>query len=177
MDCEVWVPAAGYEGRYEVSSFGRIKSLSRIATCKNGRTRTVSGKILSPSVHPKTGRLSLCLEGKMWFVHRIVAVSFLGPCPDGMHVCHWDDNPKNNCVTNLRYATCSENMFDRVRNGIHHNSSKSHCKNGHEFTEGNTKIVPVKGGKTTRVCIECYRRRAREWARRKKVNSDFGSAI
>ncbi|MGI9368366.1 MAG: HNH endonuclease, partial [Ruegeria sp.] len=60
-------------------------------------------------------------EGKMEkpYVHALVLAAFVGPCPDGMHVLHYDDDAQNNNLDNLRYGTIAENKADAVRNGLH----------------------------------------------------------
>lgn len=60
------------------------------------------------------------LEGKQKFqnIHRLVALAYIGPCPAGREVAHWDGNKLNNAVINLRYATRQENMRDKRRHGV-----------------------------------------------------------
>lgn len=50
--------------------------------------------------------------------HQLLMLAFVGPCPEGMQVCHWDDNPRNNELSNLRYDTPKGNVADQIRNGI-----------------------------------------------------------
>ena len=52
-------------------------------------------------------------------VHRLVMLTFVGPCPEGMEVCHWDGNPANNSLSNLRYDTPAANNADKLRHGTH----------------------------------------------------------
>jgi len=70
-----------------------------------------------------------------------------------MDSCHWDDDPANNRLENLRWGTRSENRKDSVRNGTHNMASKTHCPQGHPYTAGNTYVYP--GG--NRACNECRR--------------------
>lgn len=93
------------------------------------------------------------------YVHRLVLEAFVGPCPDGMVACHWDDNPENNHLNNLRWDTESSNQRDKVRNGRHHAALLTHCKYGHEFTPENIKWTAA----GHRHCRECARRRNREY--------------
>ena len=75
-------------------------------------------------------------------VSRIVMSAWGPPQPQGAICRHWDDDPLNNWVDNLLWGTYSDNMFDRVRNGIHHEAKKTHCKRNHEFTPSNTYVYP-----------------------------------
>lgn len=54
---------------------------------------------------------------KRYYIHRLVLLAFVGPCPPGMECCHIDGNPINNRLSNLRWGTRRENMEDRVRHG------------------------------------------------------------
>lgn len=94
---EIWKPIVGYEGYYEVSSLGRVKSL------------IWSKPIIIKTWISNRGRVMLRLKGKRFYVHRLVLYSFSGPCPHGMECAHLDGNPKNNKLTNLKWCTISEN--------------------------------------------------------------------
>lgn len=158
MDSEEWRAVVGYEGRYEVSNLGRVRSLDRLVRGGKGGLRPVKGRVLKPMAG-QYGHLSvdLCKGGRrirrMSRVHRLVLESFVGPCPDGMEVCHYDGDPANNRIENLRYDTRSANMFDRVRHGRDLNSVKTHCKHGHPFDEQNTYPRP-EGGRSCRTCMK-----------------------
>jgi hypothetical protein len=52
-------------------------------------------------------------------VHVLVLETFVGPCPTGKQACHWDGNPANNRLGNLRWGTLSDNTLDRLRHGNH----------------------------------------------------------
>lgn len=114
---EEWRPVVGYEGRYSVSSLGRVKSLERQVRVGHGATRTVRERILRPG--PKaSGHLSVALgKGASNDVHVLVAAAFLGPRPAGHDVRHLDDDPTNNRRENLAYGTRRDNIQDAVRNG------------------------------------------------------------
>lgn len=119
---EVWKDIPGYEGRYQVSNLGRVKSLPRVVERKNVLCGGVSQvripeKILKPQAHKTSGHLEVKLgnsPAKHARVHRLVAEAFLGPCPSGLEVCHNDSDPRNNCVGNLRYDTRRSNRIDMV---------------------------------------------------------------
>lgn len=91
-------------------------------------------------------------------IHRLVLRAFVGPCPEGMEVLHADDDPMNNNLGNLRYGTRSENQYDRVRNGIHHQANKTHCPHGHEYTEANT-CRKRTGKRVCKTCVAAYDKR------------------
>lgn len=119
---EQWRPIPGYEGHYEVSDHGRVRSVTRILPHPVNGWKTYRGKLLKQDVH-KTGHIAvwLSLDGRMrsLLVHRLVLMAFIGPCPDGMEACHWNDDPGDNRLENLRWASRRDNNLDRVRNGIH----------------------------------------------------------
>jgi hypothetical protein len=171
---ERWLPVVGWEGLYEVSDLGRVKSLERVIRKAPGRwgkptSQTIPARILSLDLHQKHPRIALFRNGtgERCRVHRLVLEAFVGPCPPGREACHWNDIGHDNRLTNLRWDTPSANMFDRVRNGIHPQASKTHCKHGHELTaysRGN--------GAVRRVCQECSRgskRRRRAELRRQGI--------
>lgn len=118
MSDEQWRPVVGYEGIYEVSDHGRVRSLDRF----NHIGRRYRGRVLRPSTD-RGGyqRVVLSQNGncKTAKIHSLVLEAFVGPRPDGLHVCHGDSNPANNHLSNLRYATQSENQ-GRDAN-LHHN--------------------------------------------------------
>ena len=157
---EQWKPVNGYEGIYEVSSHGRVRSLDRVVTYSDGRVRRHKGKILSaPLSRDGYPAVNLHTQGKLKkrYVHSLIAETFIGPRPEGMEVCHNDGNPTNNHVDNLRYGTRSENMLDRVRHGTNPSTAKTHCPRGHELSAENNPPSSAKLGERT--CLACARTR------------------
>jgi hypothetical protein len=146
---ERWLPIAGYEGLYEISDHGRIRSLDRVM--RDGRRH--KGKLLKTTMAGDRLNVSLSRDGvkRTLHVHRGVLDTFVGPCPDGMECCHNDGDPGNCAVSNLRWDTHSANIFDQVKHGTHRNARKTHCKRRHEFTPGNTMR-----GTTGRACRKCH---------------------
>ena len=140
---------------YLVSESGKIFALPRIAPRPKGGDMRVGNRHLKASTD-RGGYLyyKLFVRGKWRRVtaHGAVMEAFVGPRPDGAMVCHWDDNPANNHVSNLRYGTASDNMMDRVRNKIHHNAQRTHCRMGHEYNAENTLYRETK---TSRDCLAC----------------------
>ena len=120
MEKEIWKDIPGYEGAYQVSSLGRVRSLDRQITTKTGITRNMPGKVLSPGVYD--GHTAVVLGRRRFHpVHHLVAVTFLGPRPSGMQICHTNGDPADNRVENLRYDTPHENSIDvyRIGRAIH----------------------------------------------------------
>ena len=118
---EIWKDIPGYEGRYQASTAGRIRSVDhRVRVVAHGTeaTRLVRGRILRPGGR-KDGHLSVVLGHKAHGsqVHQLVMLTFVGPAPEGCEVCHNDGNPANNALENLRYDTRSENIRDEYRIG------------------------------------------------------------
>ena len=163
---ERWLPVVGYEGLYEVSDQGSVRSLDRVIRRKDGRGEYLKrGRVLSAT--PNTsGHLQVILCGhghqRMYQVHRTVLAAFAGPCPDGMQGLHYDDDPSNNRLENLRWGTPGDNLRDAVRNGKHHLAAATHCKWGHEFDSANT-VYRRTGG---RACRKCAAKSSREYQRR-----------
>lgn len=116
-----WRDIPGYENHYQVSSDGQVRSLDRIT--KHGRFGYVfrRGKVLIGGFDTD-GYRHLLLSYKATRVcrkvHSLIALTFLGPRPEGLQVLHWDDNKLNNHISNLRYGTRQENSTDMRRNGI-----------------------------------------------------------
>lgn len=116
---EEWRPVVGYEGYYEVSNLGRVRSLVRMVRNRWGLFPR-RGVVLKPGP-TADGHLNvvLCREGRRdtQSVHRLVLSAFVGPCPPRHEGAHWDRDPSNNHLSNLRWATKSQNYDDRRRHG------------------------------------------------------------
>lgn len=140
---EQWLPVPGYEGRYEVSDLGRVRSQRRQGAPGRVRTPQKRGPYLSLMLYRDH-------QPKEWRIHALVAAAFLGPRPDGLLICHRDGDSQNNRPMNLYYGTWSDNNLDTVRHGRHWNSLKTHCRNGHPYSPENTIQEP--GRRTCRTC-------------------------
>jgi hypothetical protein len=123
-DVERWLAVPGFEGFYEVSSHGRVRSCERSNTHFNKRvgvmTRCRRAQIKSPSGGPN-GYLSVRLyrDGRAhaFSVHALVCRAFLGERPSGQEVRHLDGERHNNRLDNLAYGTKAENAADRRAHG------------------------------------------------------------
>lgn len=126
MQDEIWRPVVGYEGLYEVSDLGRVRSLDRMVDhgrYRAGHRRLQRGRVLRPGHSGRKGNqyrvVQLCCEGAVLArtVHLIVLDAFRGPCPEGMEGCHGDGDREHNTLANLRYDTPAANQADRVKHG------------------------------------------------------------
>ena len=125
----VWLPVVGYEGRYEVSSAGQIRSL-------------LTHKVLRQSMHStKRYQVNLTSPGgkaKTRKVHQLVAEAFIGLPPEGMVVCHNNGNGLDNRASNLRYDTQRANIAEAVNHRSQVNAEKKFCSRDHAYTDENT---------------------------------------
>lgn len=158
MSAEKWAPIAGYEGAYEVSDQGRIRSLTREVYAGRGRTRKHEGRLLSVYAGDKYSKVRLKLDGdggSTKNVHQLVAEAFLGARPDGLEVCHNNSNAHDNRVGNLRYDTHVANIQDAVRIGHAGAKRKTECQHGHELTPENLYTSKRARGGVLRLCKTC----------------------
>lgn len=118
---EIWRDIPGYEGRYQASDHGRIRSLDQLVRCGNGGkgTRLCKGRVLRPAGQQSDPHLRVTLGNKApsALVHVLVALTFIGPRPEGCDVRHLDGDPQNNRADNLAYGTRRENILDVYRTG------------------------------------------------------------
>lgn len=120
MNNEEWRSVVGFEGLYEVSNFGRVRSVERYVTSRWGSPKSVKARILALSFsYQGYLRVGLNKDGKRTchFVQRLVTAAFLGPIPEGMEVAHNDGSKTNNVLNNLRYSTHVDNMADIKKHG------------------------------------------------------------
>lgn len=117
---EVWKPVVGFEGRYEVSNMGRVRSLDRIVTQKSKKNsvlkRVYRGRILRYIIRGKIKRYGVCLYKDniptLKLVSRLVAEAFIPNPENKPEVDHIDTNPFNDRVDNLKWVTHQENCMN-----------------------------------------------------------------
>ena len=117
---ETWKTIPGYEGLYEVSSRGQVRSIDRTVPHGHSGSLTLKGRIrtqYTDRIGRKSVNLSKARRTRTHRVHNLVAAAFIGPVPDGMEVCHGNGDAGDNRLENLRYDTSVENAADRERHG------------------------------------------------------------
>lgn len=110
---EIWRDIRGYEGKFQVSNYGRVKSLKRVLTRSNGHKQTINEKILKPSVSNK-GYYMVGLDGKTCTIHRLVAETFL----DELVVNHKNGIKTDNRIDNLEFVSQKDNTIKAWKMGL-----------------------------------------------------------
>jgi len=115
---EVWRPIPGYEGLYDVSDHGRLRSWLTRNPC--GKRREEEPVVLAQTQKGcEYNRVELRGNGKKNYcrVHMLVLAAFVGPRPEGHEGAHWNGDSRDNRLSNLRWATHAENEADKRRHG------------------------------------------------------------
>lgn len=126
MTAEVWAAVPGWEGLYEVSTEGRVRSLDRIMMVRRHGKRVPQryvGRVRSLTPN-RDGYLRAELSNgdgtrTTVSVHTLVLLAFVGARPDGMEALHRDGDPSNNRPGNLRWGTHAQNVRDAIDHGTH----------------------------------------------------------
>lgn len=117
---EMWLPVLGYEGAYEVSNIGRVRSWKAPG---RSSARATEPRLLVQTPNRKRGgymHVGLCKAGdrvSIRPVHAIVLETFAGPRPAGAVCRHLNGRPADNRLCNLKWGTQAENMADAVAHG------------------------------------------------------------
>jgi hypothetical protein len=157
---EEWRDIPGYEGLYQVSSWGRARSLDRVIHYSDGRVRKYTSQMLSAPIdsvgYPHVRLTNKDKFARTFRMHDLVALAFLPPKPsyDNPHVRHLNDDKSDNRVENLAWGTPAQNSADKFRNGYVQKRPDT-CKRGHAFTHANTKVQPD-GHRNCRECDRAY---------------------
>jgi len=139
---EQWRPIPEFEGLYEASDLGRIRS-----------PRVMLKQRLNNKGYPVV-ELSKDGRSRESLVHRQVLLAFQGGPPPGNECRHLNGIPTDNRIENLAWGSHSENAVDQVAHGTHRNTRKISCPRGHEFTPENTYIQPSNQGRRCRKCAD-----------------------
>lgn len=142
---EFWRHIKDYEGLYEVSNLGRVKSLKRRVDIKSRKGKVfniaINEKILKPGFNRHYYQVHLCKEGKypLYEIARLVADAFI-PNPDNKpQVNHINGDKLDNRVENLEWCTCSENRYHAYRMGLQ--SAKGENNGQAKLTESNIREI------------------------------------
>ncbi|WP_197515486.1 NUMOD4 motif-containing HNH endonuclease [Mycobacterium sp. E1747] len=163
MEPEKWLPVVGFEGWYEVSDQGQIRSLERTIVRKDGRVQIAKGCVLR---HGTAGAgyaaVGLHRNGTALtrYVHALVMEAFVGSRPPGYQTRHLNGNPRDCRLVNLAYGTAVENAADKVLHGTARTRlvKATHCARKHPFDDENTGF----NSDGLRYCRTCRRERDRE---------------
>ena len=126
MQNEIWKDIPGYEGCYQVSNLGNVKSLPRrvyrqdyyfVSKEKYLKFRKATQDRLYVDLYKNK-------EVKRFYVHSLVLLAFIGERPKGYSVCHINGNNQDNNLSNLKYDTPRQNQIDVYRYGKTHGNSK-----------------------------------------------------
>ena len=118
---EVYVNIRGYEGYYQVSNYGNVRSLDRVIKEKTGKPQTLKGRVLKQRINP--GGYYYVGLGKngskaTFAIHQLVAQAFIPNPKNKKTVNHMDGNKLNNSVANLEWSTYSENLEHAYKAGL-----------------------------------------------------------
>jgi hypothetical protein len=114
----IWKDIPGYEGEYQASKCGRIKSIDRVIVTKNGQLRKYKGSERKPQKH-SSGYLAINLrqsDQHLW--HRLIALTHHEKAADKSFVNHKDGNKLNNHSDNLEWSTRQENETHAYSTGL-----------------------------------------------------------
>ncbi len=147
---EEWRAVVGYEGFYEVSNLGRVRSLDRNDVLSNGVTRFQRGRILSPG-HNGSGyyTVQLCKKSCLthFYVHRLVAFAFLDPPKkDQIEVNHKYGIKSDNRASELEWTSATENVRHAFQVGL--KTSPLH-----------TKLTQTDADEIRQLCLEGHTQR------------------
>lgn len=136
---EIWKDVVGYEGIYQVSSLGRVRSVDRTIAMSN-RTARLRGRVLKSALTPHGyPMVNLCnRKCTPRKICRLVAEAFIGKRPSGMELRHLDGNKLNSNVNNLAYGTHQENMLDMW---AHKTMPHGESTYNHKLTDANVKDI------------------------------------
>lgn len=115
---EMWKDVSGYEGLYQVSSFGNVRSLDREIIMNGGKITRRKGKMKKTSITRGYPIIGLSKDGKAkkYLVSRLVAIHFIENAENKPEVNHVDENKENNHFSNLEWVTAKENANHGTRN-------------------------------------------------------------
>lgn len=127
---EEWRDIPGYEGIYQASNTGRVRSLDRIVARDGQKPMRMTGQLLKQNPNPRWGYMQVILHrsgsAKTWRVHQLIALAFIGPNPEKLDVNHIDLNKTNNRADNLEYVTRRRNLEHAREHGLGDKRGEKH---------------------------------------------------
>lgn len=153
---ERWKDIPGYEGLYQASDLGRVRSVDRETVAKDGSVYRFKGRVLKAAPNVRSGYLYVGLRKdgrqKSCRVHLLVLLTFVGRCPSSHEGCHKNGVRVDNRLKNLKYATSAQNSADRIRHGTDHRGEKHPNR---KLTESQVKKIRrlYRTGKFTQDCL------------------------
>lgn len=168
---EIWADVKGYEGFYQVSNCGNVRSLTRTVNRSDGILHTICGRTLV-QVHNQDGysQIHLCKDGnsKTVRVHQLVADAFVPNYMDGYEVNHKDNDRSNNRADNLEWVSHLDNVRYAIDSGNHFCTRDLHGENNPNFN--NHKLHDIYAADHA-LAIEKLARRGGQNGRAKKVST------
>lgn len=147
---EIWKDIKGYEGYYQCSNLGRIRTLDRVIIRKDGRKDTKRGKILKFRTNPNGYyQVSLWKNNlrKMLYVHKLVAETFIENPLNLKLVNHKDEDKTNNATTNLEWETSSGNNIKYYQNHVSKSKGQKYKRNKIAIIDITTNLVMIYSSK------------------------------
>jgi hypothetical protein len=116
---EIWKDIKGWEGFYQISSLGRVKSLERYKDSGNGLQKVYEKVLIPYKANKRYFIIGLSSESKTHakYIHRLVLLTFIGYPKENQEACHNDGDISNNRVNNLRWDTRINNIKDKSKHG------------------------------------------------------------
>lgn len=152
---EIWIPIKGYEETHEVSNTGKVRSVDRMIP-QGVHERKLNGKELTQfKTNDGYSIISLSRDAscKTKIVHRLVAINFIPNSENKPHVNHLDGNKTNNHVSNLEWATISENAIHAFKNKLRVSPFGVDNGNSKMTDESIKEIRRLLNNGTTQVCV------------------------
>lgn len=153
IEPEQWRAIAGYEGSYEISDHGNVRSLPR----KGGDGKNYKGRVLKPSTTARSRirQIILFKDGERYSstIHKLVLHTFVGEPKPGEEAIHNDGDAANNHVSNLQWGTSVDNAQAIIARGNNIHRRKERCPRGHLLELPNLTAYSIR--QNWRSCLSC----------------------
>lgn len=160
-ESEIWKDIAGFEGLYQVSNFGNVRSVTRLITRSDGKTYLKKGKQLKSFVTNKGYEYVMLNDFNskqhLKTVHRLVAQAFVDNPNNLPIVNHKDENKLNNAVSNLEWCT---HAYNNVYNGVNKRIS---CKLKGQQAHNAVRVIDESTGAVYESKQQCAKKCKLRW--------------